>query len=135
MHKEQNESSSEMPKQYRGRPDLRGWVTTVFGLSVITSGLWRYFSAEGGEAGLWFGLVMGGLALVAAGLFFTRKQLPATILVWLCIAFVGGWFCYESFIKKGFANAETRQLIIIGLTGLTALFHLSAIKKRSSTSS
>lgn len=95
---------------------LRVAIMGLFAVSVITSGLWRFFSAEGGHAGLWFGLVMGGSALLAAGLFLKSKTVPAMIVGWLSLLFVGGWFCYEALIKKGLEIAETRQLIIIGIT-------------------
>ena len=95
---------------------LRVAILGLFGISVVTSGLWRFFSAEGGHAGLWFGLVMGGLAIFAAFLFLKDKVGPALLAGWLSLVFVGGWFCYESLIKKGIENAEPRQLIIIGIT-------------------
>lgn len=114
--------------------DIRWLPTAIFAVAVIASGLWRFFSAEGGQAGLWFGLLMGGLGLVAASLFATGKPRAGTILAWICLSLVGGWFCYESFVKKGFANAETRQLIIISITILTAIFHGWAMRKKGETS-
>ena len=88
----------------------------LFGLIVIGSGLWRFFSAEGGYNGLWFGIVMGGLALISAGLLFVQKTKPGIILGSFSILLVGGWFGYESFVKKGIANSEARQIIVIAAT-------------------
>lgn len=97
----------------------------LFGCSVVASGLWRYFSAAGGNAGLWFGLVMGVLALLAAWFFYSSKPIVGHAFAWIAILFVGGWFCYESFVKKGIENAEPRQLIIIGITFAAAGWMIS----------
>jgi len=96
--------------------DPRSVVVGLFGLPVIASGLWRFFSAEGGHAGLWFGIVMGCTASGSAVLFHSSQIRIAIGLAWLAILLVGGWFSYESFVKKGLESAETRQLIIIGIT-------------------
>ena len=100
---------------------FRTAVSGTFGLAVIGSGLWRFFSADGGHAGLWFGIVMGGLALVSAWLSWLGRTRTAAVLIGLCLVFVGGWFTYESFVKKGLAEAEPRQLMIIVLTILTTI--------------
>jgi len=100
--------------------DWRTIVMGFFGTTVIISGLWRFFSAEGGHAGLWFGLVMGGLAWISAGLFHFRRDRFANVIGWTSIAFVQGWFMYESFIKKALGDAEIRQLIVIAISTMTA---------------
>ncbi|MEM9379428.1 MAG: hypothetical protein AAGB93_05705 [Planctomycetota bacterium] len=94
---------------------------TLFGLAVVTSGLVRYLTQEGGEKGLWFGLVMGSAGLVAARLSAVGRSRSALGLAAPTLAFVGGWFCYESFVLKGVAEAEVRQLVIIAVTALTAV--------------
>ena len=104
----------------------------LFGTCVIISGLWRFFSAEGGHAGLWFGLVVGIAAVVGSALFGSQKFLAANLLSWTCLLLVGGWFCYESFIKKGFAESEVRQLIVITITVLTIFWMLTTYPKASS---
>ena len=93
----------------------------IYGLVVIASGMVRYFGAEGGETGLIFGLVMGTISLVAAACFCFNQNLTGMILAWLCILFTGGWFIYEALIKKGISEAETRQLVVIGISLLTAV--------------
>lgn len=98
---------------------MRRWTVTLFGLAVIASGCWRYFGQEGGDKGLWFGVVMGTLALLAA-LSMGRRPAMATLLAWISVLFVGGWFGYEALIKKGWADAEPRQLIVLGCSIVTA---------------
>ena len=92
----------------------------IYGICVIASGLFRFLSQEGGHAGLWFGIVMGGMSLLAAGCFAFGKTIGGHVLAWLAIAFVGGWFFYEALIKKGWAEAETRLLLVLVLTVVVA---------------
>ncbi len=92
-----------------------------FGSVVFASGLWRYFGAEGGSNGLWFGVVMGGLAVASGVLFHVRKKSAANLTAWLAILFVGGWFGYEALIKKGITVAEPRQLMVIAVAAFTAI--------------
>ena len=94
---------------------------TLFGVAVVASGLVRYLTQEGGEKGLWFGIVMGGLGLVAACLSAAGKRRAALAVGAPPLALVAGWFCYESVELKGVAHAEARELVIIGVTALTAV--------------
>ena len=101
-----------------------------YGCCIIASGLYRFFSAEGGQAGLWFGLVMGFVALTSASLFRLSKLLAGHVTAWLAITFVGGWFFYEALIKKGWWDAEPRLLLILALSLCVAAV-LPAISLRS----
>ena len=96
-------------------------ATAFYGLAVVASGLLSLLSREGGKAGLWFGLVMGGLALGAAFLLWAGRRLAGTAVAWVAVAFVGGWFVYSTFIRKGFGQGELRVYFIIALTLLEAL--------------
>jgi len=90
-------------------------ATACFGAAVILSGLYRYFMDPGGSAGLWFGLVMGGLALLAALLQRTRLPLLGDCLAVTAALFVGGWFCYENFAKS---KHEPRMYLMILASGI-----------------
>lgn len=116
------------------RSENRSYVMAIFGVCVIASGWWRFRGAEGGATGLWFGLVMGGLALASARLFYVGRSLLAQIIGWISVTTVGGWFIYESFVRKGLSQAEPRQLIVIGITLVTALCILFLTWSRSSES-
>ena len=85
-------------------------ITASFGVAVILSGLYRYYTADGGSNGLWFGLVMGGMALLAALLQRTRLALLGDALAAVAALFVGGWFCYENFGK---GKHELRMYLMI----------------------
>jgi cation transport ATPase len=103
------------------RQTLKCLATAVYGLAVIASGLYRFLAEEGGEKGLWFGVVMGTLALGAAGLLWARWLLIGRALAWLVAIFVGGWFVFESSIKKGFGHGDLRMYLIIALSLLEAV--------------
>lgn len=108
-----------METQKKG--NVRATAIGLFGLAVIASGIWRFVSAEGGQIGLIYGLSMGSIALCSASAFLIRHELSAQLSAWASLLFIGGWFSYESFIKKGLAEAESRQLFIIGLSVATAI--------------
>lgn len=92
--------------------------TAVYGVSVIASGLYRFLSEEGGDKGLWFGIVMGSLALIAAVLMAVKESWWFGFgLALLSVLFVGGWFINEAWITKGF-KVGPRMHIIIGLSFL-----------------
>lgn len=92
---------------------------SLYGAVVVASGIWRVVSAEGGSTGLWFGLVMGSFAWLSGVLYWNDKRQWANAMAFCCIAVVGGWFGYESFLKKGYPHAEIRQLVVIILSVVT----------------
>lgn len=94
--------------------NLRSIIVGLYGLAVNASGALRYFGQEGGSKGLAFGAVMGTLALTAAFFIRGRREALGRGLALVCTLVVGGWFVWESFFIKGFDQAETRQLVIIG---------------------
>ncbi len=111
--------------------DLNATVSGIFGMAVIASGVMRYVERPDGEKGLWFGLVMGGLAIVASLLFHRCRNLVARILTWFCLVVVGGWFVYEALVVKGFAAAEPRMLIMVALTIGTGIFFLTRFNQNA----
>lgn len=100
--------------------ELATWTTACFGIAVIVSGLYRFFMEPDGATGLWFGLVMGGVALVAAQLQRTRFSTVGIGMGFAVALLVGGWFCFEVFGKG--EHAIRRYLII-----LAALVDLSFV--------
>ncbi len=111
--------------------NIRIFVAGFYGVAVIASGLMRYLSQPDGDKGLWFGVIFGAVALLAAFLLARNKRLVSAALLWTSIVFVGGWFVYEALIKKGISNSEPRQLVIIGLTIAVAVFNLLPTTKSS----
>jgi hypothetical protein len=88
----------------------------VYGLAVIASGLFSLLGREGGMAGLKFGFVMGGLTLAGACLMWFRQRLLGAPVAWVAVAFVGGWFVYDAFFKRGFGHADFRKYLMIALS-------------------
>lgn len=99
----------------------RATAMFLYGAAVVASGTWRFTMMEGGKTGFVFGLVMGAIAFVSGVLLRRGTTRIGLALGVLALAVVGGWFYYESFVKKGFAEAEVRQLVIIAITLVTAL--------------
>jgi len=91
-------------------------VLIGYGLVVATGGCLRYFTRAGGENALWFGLVMGGLA-VTSGIALARG---CRVVGWLgggvALGFVGGWLAFETLVERGVAQAEARQLFVLGVS-------------------
>ena len=110
---------------------MQVFIAAFYALVVLASGLMRYLGQSGGEKGLWFGIVFGSLAAVAAICFAYRKRTVGTVAIWLCMLFVGGWFVYEALIKKGISEAEPRMLVVIGITGAVAMYYLFAARGNS----
>ena len=93
----------------------------LYGLLVIGSGCFRYFTKPAGEKGLYFGLVMGGLALAAAFLIRSGRIRTGHLLGFTAIAFVAGWFLFESLVKDG-GSYEPRLLLVAAIS-LVQGFH------------
>lgn len=109
-------------------------VIGVFGLAVIAGGLIRYFfSADPSTNGLYFGLVMGGIALVGAVLAFVNQVLPARLITAFAAAVVVLWFGYDMFkdLSNNFkiTEAEIRKTIVVVLGVATAVAICLPIRK------
>jgi len=120
--------------QYLVNTSVKSTFLTVFAVAVIASGCIRFFTQEGGSVGLWFGIVMGGVGLAGVVAFKSGNVLLGHIAGYVSVVTVGGWFVYEALIKKGFAVAEVRQLVIIGFSVLAFIVLSVPIKKYKSES-
>lgn len=103
------------------QPTRRVYVLSwlVYGLSVVASGCYRYFSRPDGEKGLYFGLVMGTAAIAAAALLARGRPRAGHVAGLTSLVFVAGWFVYESLIKDG-GSHEFRLMLVAGLSCLQA---------------
>lgn len=64
---------------------------------------------------------MGTLAVAASGFMWAKRTWIGNTLAGVVVAFVGGWFIYESFIEKGLGQGELRMYLIIVLSLVEAL--------------
>lgn len=104
-------------------------VIGVFGLSVVAGGVIRhFFSADPSLNGLYFGLVMGGLALVGAILAVVNRLLAARIVAGVAVAVVVLWFSVDMYkdLKKQskFTSTEVRKsiVVVLGVAAGVAVF-------------
>ena len=88
---------------------------TVFGALVMASGIYRKLSRPEGWPAFWFGVVVGAGVLLGAWLIRRGKPAIGYFLGALGLAFVVGWFGYECFIKKPWAEVEPRPLAELAL--------------------
>lgn len=101
---------------------------TIFGLVVIGSGLFRYLSTTGGENGLYFGLVMGGLVLLGALLLGVGQRLAGSLVGAVAIALVLMWFSYDMYrdvvATQTVGSAEIRKsiVLVVGVAAAIVLF-------------
>ncbi|MEM9412807.1 MAG: hypothetical protein AAGA30_16970 [Planctomycetota bacterium] len=101
-------------------------VAIFYGICVIGNGMIRYFSKPDGETGLWFGIVMGVISMLAGILFSLGQELLGKIAIGFSLLVVGGWFIFEAVIEDGIQSAEPRMLFIIALTIFASIFYATA---------
>lgn len=109
-------------------------VIGVFGLAVVAGGVIRgFFSADPSTNGLYFGLVLGGMALVGAVLAAVNQIWAARIVTALAVAVVVLWFGFDMYkdLSGGakFTSAEVRKSITIVLGVATAVAICLPIRK------
>lgn len=116
------------------RTQLAGLIG-IYGLVVIGSGVIRYLGPDSSTNGLYFGLVLGGWALLGAGLVALNQVLAGRIFAAMAIAVVVMYFSYD--VVKDLSNSfkitgtEIRKafLVIGGL--VTAVLMCLPLKNRS----
>lgn len=102
----------------------------IYGIIVIASGGYRYYTQPAGEKALYFGLVMGALALTAGLLLCAAKTILAHVVGFLSVGFVGGWFLFESLIKDG-GSFEPRLLFVAAISIVQAAFAITILRRGS----
>ena len=107
------------------------FAVALYGLAVIASGLLSVAAPESGKAGLWFGFVFGGLALGASTLLWMKWRIVGMGTAWIAVAFVGGWFVYDAFIKSGFGHGDLRKYSVIAISLLIAVVLCLPTKQKS----
>jgi peptidoglycan/LPS O-acetylase OafA/YrhL len=105
----------------------------LFGLAVITSGVIRMLTDANGQNGLYFGLVMGSVALLGAVLAGVNQLLLARIVAAFAVAVVLLWFGYDMFndLKRNFKIGvpEIRKSILIVLGVALAIVMALPVKR------
>ena len=110
-------------------------VIGIFGLAVIAGGVIRhFFSADPSTNGLYFGLVMGGLAVIGAVLAGLNQVLSARVITALAVVVVVLWFGYDMLqdLSREFkiTSAEVRKTIVVVLGLATGVAICLPLKKK-----
>jgi peptidoglycan/LPS O-acetylase OafA/YrhL len=93
----------------------------VFGLAVSASGVIRMLTDANGQNGLYFGLVMGSIALAGAVLAGVNRPLLARLVAGFAVAVVLLWFSFDMYkdlsrnFKIGEPEIRKSVLIVLGL--------------------
>jgi hypothetical protein len=104
-------------------------MTILYGLVTAAVGLWRHVEAGGNPQALWFGVVMGAVAL-AGGLLIMRGWRRTGLLVAaVALAFVGGWFVRRVFIGHE-EGLSPRIVTILAACAVEALVLLYAFTRK-----
>jgi hypothetical protein len=103
-------------------------ATVLFGLIVAAAGVWRHVESGGNPKALWFGVVMGGLAVLGALLLFLKRRVPGYVLMVLSLAFVGGWFLHRTI--SGHEEGLSARIVLI-LAACAAETVVLLLKSRS----
>ena len=86
-------------------------VTVVYGLMVIGAGLWRHLQTGNSPQAVWFGVVMGGAAIIGVGLLSLSTRIPGYLLICSSLCFVVGWFLRRAF--SGHPDGTSVRVILI----------------------
>lgn len=103
---------------------IAGFLTIVYGLVTAAVGVWRHVEAGGNPQALWFGVVMGAVAL-AGGLLLLRGWRWTGLLVSaVALAFVAGWFVRRVFIghEEGLSPRIVTILAACAVEALVLLY-------------
>lgn len=109
---------------------MRKIALATYGILVIASGIWRHIETGESPEALWFGIVMGALALFAAGLMFLRYVKTSYAIAVVPILFVGGWFVRRLFTHQT-DGVSPRVIIVVAATVLLIFALIVPIKRRT----
>ena len=86
-------------------------MTVLYGLSAMAVGIWRHVQTGDSPQAVWFGIAMGLLAILGAGLLLLRNRLPGYLVISLSLCLVGGWFLRR--MLSGHPDGTSPRVIII----------------------
>ena len=113
---------------------MRKFALAAYGILVITSGIWRHVETGGSPEALWFGIVMGGLSFVAAGLMFAKYVKASYEVAIVPILFVGAWFIQRLFVHPTDGVSPRVILITTATMALIIILTIPVIFPKKQTS-
>jgi len=90
---------------------IKQTMTVLYGLSAMAVGIWRHLQTGNSPQAAWFGIAMGLLAIIGAGLLLLRNRVPGYLVISLSLCFVGGWFLRR--MLSGHPDGTSLRVIII----------------------
>ncbi|MBA7577751.1 hypothetical protein ES708_19606 [subsurface metagenome] len=108
---------------------MKGVITIIYGLLVMGIGIWRNIQTGHSPEALWFGLVMGTIAIIGGILLVLKKRIPAYIVTFVAIGFVGGWFLYRILTHSSDGVTSLRVWIILVATVTETIILLNPVRK------
>ncbi len=108
---------------------IAGFLTIVFGLVTAAVGVWRHVETGSNPQALWFGVVMGAVALIGGLLLLRGWRWTGLLVAAVALAFVGGWFLRRVFTghEEGLSH---RVITILAACAVEALALLYAFTRR-----
>ncbi|MCK5850351.1 MAG: hypothetical protein KAH23_05500 [Kiritimatiellae bacterium] len=87
------------------------FTTIAYGLTTIAAGIWRHLQTGDSQQAVWFGVVMGTIAIAGAILLQRQNKIPAYLLILISLGFVSGWFLNR--MISGHSDGKSIRVIII----------------------
>ena len=100
---------------------MKAIMTIIYGCVVIGIGLWRHLQTGSSPKALWFGLVMGVIAISGGILLMLKKHIPAYIATFIAFGFVGGYFGYRILTHPSDGVTSIRVWIVFAATIVAAI--------------
>jgi hypothetical protein len=108
---------------------MKGVITIIYGILVMGIGIWRNVLTGDSPKALWFGLVMGTIAVIGGVLLVLKKRIPAYIVTFVAIGFVGGYFLYRIFTHPSDGVTSVRIWIVLAATVVETIILLRKTKE------
>ena len=86
-------------------------MTVVYAVTAAAVGVWRHLQTGESPQAMWFGIVMGAVALLGALLLSLRNRIAGYVLIAISLSFVVGWFLKR--MLSGHSDGTSVRVILI----------------------
>ena len=93
-------------------------TVVAYAIIVFAGGVWRQLETAESPQAVWFGGVLGLIAILGAALLSLNNKLPGMIMVGLSLLMVGGWF-WRRFFTHATDGHSPRVMMILAAWALT----------------
>jgi len=92
---------------------MKAPITIAYGVLVAASGVYRFFQTGHSYKALWFGLIMGAVAVLGGLLLRLKNRIPGTLVAFVAVGFVGGYFLYRMFTHETDGTSVRVCLVVL----------------------